>query len=701
MPSSREKRAQRHQSQSKQNVERFSGRGKTTQNIPGAGYREVQLIGNKKYYTPLSDDPNQTFGGSTGDTNITVTGGGGGTLNHGALGGLTLDSHPQYILVDGTRAFTGSVTVGTDGGGYDVTFYSETAGDSFVWDASEELLTITGTDGQVALDVADGDVTIADTLTATNIGAFTLTGKLTAGATEIEGSAFDINGGNIDGATIATSDIDVTGQILALDDDQISGNKVEGGTINSITINTLGGSLDANSQVITNVDIQSGDISGTNIDVTSKTLSLDDDQISGDKVEGGTIASITIDQLGGPMDVNDEELTNVNIDSGDISGTDVDVTSQTLLLDDDQISGDKVEGGAIDAITISQLTGAMDANSQSMTNVNIDSGAIDAVTIGTNSVATRIKVDSLDLNGYGIESTSTNGLQFIASGTGGDLEMDIITGKFILVEDTDTAAQTEFLNSSGNFSITTTDGHITLDSKTGQFYLIEDGDDTTQTEIDVDSGNGALTITSGDSGDITLVPGGGHVYVNDGTYNIIELDGANPSITIKDDTTPADNFKIDVGAKAATTISTVDTTGANGHLTLDIDGDIILSADGDQITMDDGTTTRFTFNVDSTPELDVTGDFILDGSGYVKIDATGNFYLDSGGRPIINADAGSIWFHNYDSTFTGAIELFEDYKIHNLANKYHFTTGNNDFKENFSLLAFNFESAEYNEDFGS
>ena len=54
MPSSREKRAQRHQSQSKQNVDRFSGRAKTTQNIPGAGYREVQLIGNKKYYTPLS-----------------------------------------------------------------------------------------------------------------------------------------------------------------------------------------------------------------------------------------------------------------------------------------------------------------------------------------------------------------------------------------------------------------------------------------------------------------------------------------------------------------------------------------------------------------------------------------------------------------------------------------------------------------------
>jgi hypothetical protein len=36
-----------------------------------------------------------------------------------------------------------------------------------VWDSSAEKLTITGTNGQTALDVADGDVTIADALTVT------------------------------------------------------------------------------------------------------------------------------------------------------------------------------------------------------------------------------------------------------------------------------------------------------------------------------------------------------------------------------------------------------------------------------------------------------------------------------------------------------------------------------------------------------
>lgn len=43
---------------------------------------------------------------------------------------------------------------------------------------------------------------VLGTLEATTINAFTLGGKLTAGAVEIEGTAFDINGGTIDGADV-------------------------------------------------------------------------------------------------------------------------------------------------------------------------------------------------------------------------------------------------------------------------------------------------------------------------------------------------------------------------------------------------------------------------------------------------------------------------------------------------------------------
>jgi len=110
--------------------------------------------------------------------------------------------------------------------------------------------------------------------------AVTLTGKLTGGSQEIEGSNFDIDGGNIDGTTIATSDItvgsgktlDVSAGTLTLANNQISGDKVEGGTINAITINQLLGALNVANHNLINVDINSGTIDGTDINVSGDTL---------------------------------------------------------------------------------------------------------------------------------------------------------------------------------------------------------------------------------------------------------------------------------------------------------------------------------------------------------------------------------------------------------------------------------------------
>ena len=66
---------------------------------------------------------------------------------------------------DTSPTILGALTIGADGAGHDVTFHSDTAGDAMVWDSSAESLTITGTDGQTALAVADGNVTITDSLT--------------------------------------------------------------------------------------------------------------------------------------------------------------------------------------------------------------------------------------------------------------------------------------------------------------------------------------------------------------------------------------------------------------------------------------------------------------------------------------------------------------------------------------------------------
>lgn len=55
-----------------------------------------------------------------------------------------------------------TLTTGIAGTGYDVQFFSSTSGDHFLWDASEEALTIIGTNAQDALNVDDGNVDIAD-----------------------------------------------------------------------------------------------------------------------------------------------------------------------------------------------------------------------------------------------------------------------------------------------------------------------------------------------------------------------------------------------------------------------------------------------------------------------------------------------------------------------------------------------------------
>jgi len=83
-------------------------------------------------------------------------------------GGLEFSNGSTQTVAGMTTAggtFTGAVGFGSDGSGVDVTIYTSTAGDTFLFDASEEKLVITGTDGQNALEVADGDVSITDQLT--------------------------------------------------------------------------------------------------------------------------------------------------------------------------------------------------------------------------------------------------------------------------------------------------------------------------------------------------------------------------------------------------------------------------------------------------------------------------------------------------------------------------------------------------------
>ena len=148
------------------------------------------------------------------------------TAAAGTLSGNTLKSSVTASSLTSVGTLTsltlgGALTVGSDGSGYDVTFHSGTSGDSFAWDSSEEKLTITGTNGQTSLDVADGDVNIADNVviggTATfNAGSPLVFEGATADAHETTFAITDPTGDrtitfqNATG-TVAHLDSDITG----------------------------------------------------------------------------------------------------------------------------------------------------------------------------------------------------------------------------------------------------------------------------------------------------------------------------------------------------------------------------------------------------------------------------------------------------------------------------------------------------------
>lgn len=148
-------------------------------------------------------------------------------------------------------------------------------------------------------------------------------------------SSVDVNGGTIDGVTIATSDItvgasktlNVSAGTLTLADNQISGDKINGGTIDAINIDS--------------VNIDGGSIDGTAIGSSSaSSASFTTLGASGAAtlqstlgVTGATTLSSTL-TVAGNFSVNSDKFT-VNSTSGDASvGGDLSVAGDLLVSGD-------------------------------------------------------------------------------------------------------------------------------------------------------------------------------------------------------------------------------------------------------------------------------------------------------------------------------------------------------------------------------
>ena len=231
----------------------------------------------------------------------------GGVTSHSALSGLSFDDHSQYLLVDGTRAMTGDLSLG--GGDGALTFTV----------AGENSIKIP--DNQASALIIEEANTAYLTFVTTNSGEkITLGKKLEAGSVEIEGTAFDINGGDIDATRIGVSTAStIRGTTIdATTDFTIGGTVITDATITddgNFTIDADGDiTLDANGADISFKDNNTNELKFTNssgswvIDCTtsSSTFDLHSNNRSIIKMKfGGVIYNNRYDTAYGTIQIRD------------------------------------------------------------------------------------------------------------------------------------------------------------------------------------------------------------------------------------------------------------------------------------------------------------------------------------------------------------------------------------------------------------
>ncbi|OUW94931.1 MAG: hypothetical protein CBD97_04125 [Pelagibacteraceae bacterium TMED237] len=278
--------------------------------------------------------------------------------------------------------------------------------------------------------------------------------------------------------------------------------------------------------------------------------------------------------------------------------------------------------------------------------VDIANGEIDNVTLGTNSAITQAVIDNVNINAASIGHIDDTDLITLADGsvtfTGSTIipTADINGGA---IDGTVIGANSQ---AAGDF---TAIGAVSAGTIVGTTI-----DATTDFTI------GTLVITDD------------QIQMTPSTSDTITIAGASNGVL---NITTVDN------AAAAADINIT----ADGDITMDSVDSIILDTAGtnNDVIFKNGGTERFAFKNDSTPEMDVTGTFTLDGSSSITIDSVGETIINTNGNVVARAStSGALFLHGATDAPTGFLACGIQMK----KNIYHFSTGYEDFKENFTML---------------
>jgi len=436
----------------------------------------------------------------------------------------------------------------------------------------------------------------------------------TANIDSLVADTADINGGTIDGATIATSDItvgagktlNVSAGTLTLADNQISGDKVEGGTIAATTITTLTSTtgnitnvnattLDTTNLEVTNLKAKDGTAAGSIADSTG-VVTLGSSVLTTTDINGGTIDGVTI---GGTTagavtftDLSDGTITiagfadedNMSSNSATLLPTqqsvkayvDSQVTAQDL-----DFQGDT--GGALsidldsESLTIAGGTGLDTVGSGNTVTINIDStvATLTGTQTLTNKTLTTPVISSISNTGTLTLPTSTDTLVGRATTdtlTNKTLTSPVIntgvSGTAFLDDDTFATASATTLASSESIKAYV-DTTVAATNEVVEDTTPQLGGDLDTNGNDILFGDNDKAVFGAGS-DLQIYHDGSHSYIKDvGTGTLYIAGDADIGFTnaavnewkIKASTNGAVELYYDGSTKLATTSTGIDVTG--------------------------------------------------------------------------------------------------------------------------------------------
>jgi hypothetical protein len=425
-----------------------------------------------------------------------------------STGADTLASLGVAQTFSAAQAFTGTVTVGTDGSGTDVVFYSATAGDNLTWDASAKQLIITGTDGATSLNVADGNVTIADNLTVS--GNLTVTGTTTsvdsttinaATAFVFEGATADAHEttlGIVDPTADATINLPAMGAgtyylpvLAAATTATITSTPAELNLLDTAVANTV-----VNSTAV--IYGSSGEVAGT-LSTAAQTaitslgtltaLTVDDVAVNGKVITmtgdtgdtivltagaAGTLTLVTTDAAGTAADVTIDADGEIVIDAADAAGIFLGIngTNQINLVD-----------GVLKPVTDNDIDLGVSGGPEFKDGFFNGTLEADAITIGGTNVVSGSLITTLGTVSAGVWEGTT-----IAVGQGG-------TGATSLTDKAVLISQDSGTDTLGSVALTTS-GQIIIGGSSGpQAATITAG-----TNITITNGDGSISIAASGGG---------------------------------------------------------------------------------------------------------------------------------------------------------------------------------------------------------